>query len=574
MRSAKGIHICTVAATLLAMVLASCTKGEIIDMDVETEIEISTDTISIADVALTAVINNDSTKTSIGPAGADETKCNVVWSKEDAIAVINNGKLYRFKIADNGENTGKGSFVIDKNSMPPGYTEGDFNIEMPIQAFYPYEGVVYDQYSKEITYRIPQEQTNILCTLPSGEKKKSFGQGLMPMAGYASNAKEEIRFRKLFGALKFTISGADGEYIESIEILSDTKVNGNALVTIEEGYGNTPDISINIYQNQENNGDNAEYNKIVFNFANSTEEICEPVEYLATLPVKASNIGILVNTSIASYYKAVPERYINEKEADPIIAGEIYTVPEIRTTQMPPAYIENGIYLGDGIELPETADGTRTIIWAPVNCGYESEVKDGGFIAYRGYQYGKLYQWGRKEGQGYKDNVYEDATFPYETTSFGGGTPETDKFYHNWAVQAKEWPVESDPCPEGWRVPTSEELVSLVNGLQQNDFVTGLESQWTASNNNTGNRHYGLPGFWFYGSTEDGEEKAFFPATGFYRYDLQGTQIRGMSGCYWSSTAHENGTAWYMDFNRRGYIDTYFDNQACGRSIRCIKITD
>lgn len=49
-------------------------------------------------------------------------------------------------------------------------------------------------------------------------------------------------------------------------------------------------------------------------------------------------------------------------------------------------------------------------------------------------------------------------------------------------------------------------------------------------------------------------------------------ELRGLSGCYWSASAtSENGNAWYMDFNRKGYIDSYFDNHAFGRAVRCVK---
>ena len=47
---------------------------------------------------------------------------------------------------------------------------------------------------------------------------------------------------------------------------------------------------------------------------------------------------------------------------------------------------EYGTNRGKGVEI----DG---VVWAPVNCGYHDTD----------FKYGKLYQWGRKYGQGYFD---------------------------------------------------------------------------------------------------------------------------------------------------------------------------
>ena len=53
---------------------------------------------------------------------------------------------------------------------------------------------------------------------------------------------------------------------------------------------------------------------------------------------------------------------------------------------------EYGINHGHGVKIGES-------IWAPVNCGYDETD----------FRFGKLYQWGRKYGQGYDSS---DATVP------------------------------------------------------------------------------------------------------------------------------------------------------------------
>ncbi len=69
------------------------------------------------------------------------------------------------------------------------------------------------------------------------------------------------------------------------------------------------------------------------------------------------------------------------------------------TTREVKDYEVDGICYGKGIVIGD-------VIWAPVNCGYEPATSDS-----KGYPYGKLYQWGRKYGQGY-------------TTSYDASVPE------------------------------------------------------------------------------------------------------------------------------------------------------
>jgi hypothetical protein len=148
------------------------------------------------------------------------------------------------------------------------------------------------------------------------------------------------------------------------------------------------------------------------------------------------------------------------------------------------AYIdEAGTNHGAGIEI----DG---IIWAPVNCGYHETD----------YPYGKLYQWGRKYGQGHGAEYDE----PEPEILQGGGFEDTEEqrniFYArshdmtshhiaeaeyamsgtqtsyappidwldspndklwNSASELNPQKTEHDPCPIGWRVPTYTELIHM-----------------------------------------------------------------------------------------------------------------
>ena len=132
---------------------------------------------------------------------------------------------------------------------------------------------------------------------------------------------------------------------------------------------------------------------------------------------------------------------------------------------------EYGINHGPGVEI----DG---VVWAPVNCGYHATD----------YKYGKLYQWGRKYGQGYSDNNYTDVNVPAisdNITSFAGIQSRENKnvyftglwdyYVQNfsqsqlsliWNAGTEMEPMKSqyDPCPDGWRIP----LHSEYDNLRQN----------------------------------------------------------------------------------------------------------
>ena len=208
---------------------------------------------------------------------------------------------------------------------------------------------------------------------------------------------------------------------------------------------------------------------------------------------------------------------------------------------------EYGINHGAGIEI----EGT---IWAPVNCGYHKDD----------FKFGKLYQWGRKYGQGYEGDLhggkyttYSDARTPsiesgavsvdvgnseqksdviFSSTyndKYDWVTPQDDKLW-NSGSEINPIKTEYDPCPDGWRVPTRPELETL------------LESGSSLSKN----------------------------VSGFISYYSSGTYARGYKGGYWSSGTN-GGSAYYMIY------DSMFDEHSLsstyrtdGYSIRCVKYVD
>ena len=234
---------------------------------------------------------------------------------------------------------------------------------------------------------------------------------------------------------------------------------------------------------------------------------------------------------------------------------------------------EYGVNHGQGVEI-------GGVVWAPVNCGYHETD----------FKYGKLYQWGRKYGQGYdgelydingnKTGTYADATVPIVTSgpvslSTGQSKSNEDYFYKNglypydwlsspddelWNSGTESDPVktEYDPCPEGWRVPTYEEL----------DELNDNRSSWTTDEN-------GQIGYWFSGSKSYSSSvpRVFFPAAG-NRNDYDGTAYnRGYTGYYWSSRPSYYYGACSLYFNSSN-TDMYSDRRARGYSVRCVQIID
>ena len=231
------------------------------------------------------------------------------------------------------------------------------------------------------------------------------------------------------------------------------------------------------------------------------------------------------------------------------------------TTREVKDYEVDGISYGKGIVIGD-------VIWAPVNCGYEPSNGD-----YKGYPYGKLYQWGRKYGQGnstsydatapeivegpisavsaqkekYSNTFFSVTASPYDWTS-----PQDDKLW-NSGTEKNPVKTEYDPCPIGWRVPTYAELNTL--SLHRSAWVI-VSSQ---------------KGYYFSGNQTylDNAPQVFLPAAVCRCYDGGTADEPGLYGSYWSS----------RPYNDHAY-DLYFDSgitlkngsyRAYGQSVRCVQ---
>ena len=227
---------------------------------------------------------------------------------------------------------------------------------------------------------------------------------------------------------------------------------------------------------------------------------------------------------------------------------------------------EYGVNHGTGVKIGKA-------VWAPVNCGYHKDD----------FKYGKLYQWGRKYGQGYNGNFYDgdwdqeysDASFPETikgpvTSREAQSKDNENKFYYNssypwhwcgikennlWNSGTEKNPVkaEYDPCPDGWRVPTYVELKEL-NKM----YVVWIVDENIRS------------GCWFSEKSSYAETvpHVFLPAAGYCSGHHGSHGSRGRDGYYWSSKSDDDGLNYIVLSNPIGVYDL---NTANGHSVRCVQ---
>ena len=484
---------------------------------------------SARDNYLLAVMENEQTRTSVEDDGYFSWSAgDMIWLQTTSGSAV--GEL------SSGEGSSKASFNVES-----------YIGELTGRAVYPYNSFHFISDNK-------------LCfVLPASYDLGRFLEN-SNAAMYGVNVGGIIKFNHLSGVMRFVFMNVPTG-VNKFTITLDKKINGTFEADLTDKYP--------IIETRETLVDSEKTITLNFDALSETTDI----KLYVPLPVGIySSIALALfndDDVIWSHSNEVTNT-INRKSLilmpvvalDDTIDGELEELVPSNPSFKEGDYVdEYGLNHGQGVKIGNT-------VWAPVNCGYHA--KD--------YPYGKLYQWGRKYGQGYDEN---DATIPIIRTggvSLAEGQSQENKnvfykgvkadvgydwlypqTYNLWNSGTADLPkknVDNDPCPTGWRVPTNNEFSMLSMNY----------SEW-------GTNEVGQKGMFFTGKSYyvEGSPSIFFPAAGLRYFD--GSSIdddlsidwRGTAGYYWSSVSGTN-----LYFHKS---DAWTDNsyRAFGYSIRCVQ---
>ncbi|MCL2596468.1 MAG: fibrobacter succinogenes major paralogous domain-containing protein [Paludibacter sp.] len=149
---------------------------------------------------------------------------------------------------------------------------------------------------------------------------------------------------------------------------------------------------------------------------------------------------------------------------------------------------------------------------------------------------GMFYQWNRKIGWSATDPMINSNGDTVWDSSTSGDS----------------WEKTNDPCPQGWRLPTLDELNKLLD-------TDKVKHEWVVQNGVYGEKF----------TDKNTGNTLFLPAAG-TRASSNGTlDIVGIYGFYFSSTQFGNMDAYILAFYNNSALSTY-GNRLSGRSIRAV----
>lgn len=508
------------AAALVMLAAASCEKNEVLpDNNSEGKV-----------VTLNASINNGGTKTSLGPGvqeGSNPIQYPVYWSENDAIAVIQGSNVYEFILI---EGDGTTSAIFQSESAT------GFDPSQPYNAFYPFSYVSKE--NSEIKYTIPTTQTYA---------ENSFASGSVPMVATSSNLNDVLEFTSLSGALKLQLKGTKS--IKSIEVVSDHHISGT-IYTINSDPYNTDLETLEFI------GSNC-YQWVILDCGNEGVQLSNEKETNFIIAIsKNSKYGGPFLTIIITDTEG-NRRVVRTGLRQSITAENILKMPIVNYDPQTNEYIvvenDKSTYYGAGVEVGGA-------VWAPVNCGFKPFSSAG-----RGYARGKYYQWGRKDGHGYNgDDASQYTQVADESTLEENQDPEPNTIYTNWSNNTKYqtgWTNETNPCPDGWEVPSSDQMSNLIkNSSPISNYTTYPYYR------------YGFYGNWFTGnlSYNDSEEKKVFLQRIGYVSTSSNGNMSNSYGAYWTSSEYN-----YLYFGKKNSQWTGKEVRNTDKSnaynIRCVK---
>ena len=125
---------------------------------------------------------------------------------------------------------------------------------------------------------------------------------------------------------------------------------------------------------------------------------------------------------------------------------------------------------------------------------------------------------------------------------------EGDTVWNNEPYISGDWEKINDPCPDGWRVPTMDELEKLTNIYTYWGELDGVNGRFYLQE----------------------DQEIFLPALG-YLLNLDGSiQEVSRYGYYWSSNSYGDENAHKLDLGIN-HIGMHYDRKNFGFPIRCVK---
>lgn len=235
--------------------------------------------------------------------------------------------------------------------------------------------------------------------------------------------------------------------------------------------------------------------------------------FISLAPGSISKITVWTNDK--SEYCWTPANAIS------LTGGEYKFVSTKTFTLVYPGTDESPVKVGD-------------LLWAPVNCGFDNSHPNG-----------LLYQWGRKYGQVYNPStVYGPLSRGDDSNNKTSHIKAGDNSWYSYSGSNDPWDADNyNPCPDGWHVPTKDQLLSL--------FTTDSDHKW---------------------KTDTG--LALFPKAGVNSCEGNGSES-GVEGYYWSANNDGNIASYYMHIadDNTVRMKNKSDNgyRSRGMSVRCVK---
>ena len=449
------------------------------------------------EATFTATIEAGSTRTTLG-TGDDAGK--VFWEVNDAICV--NG-VNLTTTGPTGENHTQATFTssgsVTANETSPSY-----------KAYYP-----ADLYSGST------------ATLPALQTYDATTNGISNLPMYAESNDHNLVFKILCCVLKITVNSSDFSEVSSINVYSNTWMNGEFTVDASNNYS----MSFS--------GDIADANKkVTLSMGTTPVSITTSQVFYIAIPAGTHNLIIKVNGNSTSKVMAT-------KAA----AG----INVERNTIYPITFAENAIRLWANGPYWATVNVGATITdYDQLDATAEADNRYGSTTTnYTTANVGGLYCWGGKTFRNFRVGTYsasQGSDNDYYISSSIGNIANTER-----DIAKSLWGV-------NWCMPTKDDL---------NNLISSTKCTWSSSSITKGTTGNTIICRSVSGKNSYSSNVIFLPIAGF----VSSGTIENVAtyGRYWSSTPKSSSDAYYLSFTKNSQsIESQNGSPSRGYTVRAV----